>query len=81
MKSIQMPILSLSLLGLCFLSGLDSTPAHADFTFGKPTNLGPPINTPGWNGAPALSPDGLELYFGHQDNDTWVTRRATVDSA
>ncbi len=44
--------------------------------WGAPTNLGAPINTPDWQTGPAISADGLELYF--NDWDLWVTRRATV---
>ncbi|MHC4206263.1 MAG: M56 family metallopeptidase [Planctomycetota bacterium] len=54
--------------------------AKADFTFSEPTNLGPAINNAGWNGAICISPDGLELYFGSEDGNIWVARRATVNS-
>ena len=36
----------------------------AGFTFGKPTNLGPPVNTSYHEVFPCISSDGLELYFG-----------------
>lgn len=29
----------------------------------NPVNLGPPINTGGWESQPSISPDGLTLYF------------------
>jgi hypothetical protein len=38
MRLFEIPITVMSLVGLCFLSGLDP-PAHADFVFGTPTNL------------------------------------------
>ena len=37
--------------------------AKADFTFGTPVNLGPPVNTVSIDQIPRLSADGLELYF------------------
>ena len=57
--------------------------ANADFTFGEPTNLGPPINCAAADCAPCISADGLEFYF-HRGADAvadiWVARRATPDS-
>jgi len=53
-----------------------STRASKEDDWGAPTNLGPPINTPGWQNTPCISADGLELYF--LDWDLWVARRATV---
>jgi beta-lactamase regulating signal transducer with metallopeptidase domain len=54
--------------------------AKADFTFGEPTNLGPSINDAGWNGGICITPDGLELYFGSNDDNIWLARRATANS-
>jgi beta-lactamase regulating signal transducer with metallopeptidase domain len=54
--------------------------AKADFTFDTSINLGPAINNAGWNGAVCIPPDGLELYFGSEDGNIWVARRATVNS-
>lgn len=34
-----------------------------DDRWGKPYNLGPPINTSGWEAQPSLSADGRSLYF------------------
>lgn len=31
--------------------------------WGKPYNIGPPVNTPGWESQPSLSADGRTLYF------------------
>jgi predicted secreted protein/Tol biopolymer transport system component len=55
--------------------------AKADFTFGEPVNIGPPINSSADEGSRTMSPDGLELYFdsSRQGWDLWVTRRTTVD--
>jgi hypothetical protein len=46
-------------LALCMVAKI----TKADFTFGEPVNLGPPINTPASDGSPHISPDGLALYF------------------
>ena len=57
----------------------------ADFTFGTPANLGSMVNTSSDDTEPAISTDGLELYFasyqpgGFGDCDIWVTTRATMD--
>jgi len=62
--------------------------ASADFVFGTPTNLGPPVNSAYSERGPSISVDGLELYFfdypnprpgGYGDWDMWVTTRATKD--
>jgi hypothetical protein len=71
------------LSGLGLLSGVDTPAAHADFTFGQPTNLGPAINSGASEIAPCVSQDGLELYFlrgPEATGDIWVARRATPDS-
>ncbi|MFC1634912.1 hypothetical protein ACFL5Z_08720 [Planctomycetota bacterium] len=49
-------------------------------------NLGSTLNSPAYDGQPAISPDGLMLFFssqrlgGYGDSDIWVTKRATRDS-
>src|SRR6059036_3507929 len=49
----------------------------------EPVDLGPPINTPSADQSPALSPDGLSLYFASDRTgglggvDLWVSRRAS----
>ena len=54
--------------------------------WGAPENLGPLVNSEGWDIYPILSADGLELYFysdrpgGYGDADLYVTRRATRTS-
>jgi len=56
----------------------------AGFTFGKPTNLGPTINTSYHEVFPCISSDSLELYFGsdrpggYGSIDIWKTKRATT---
>jgi Tol biopolymer transport system component len=84
MRLFEIPITVMSLFGLCFLSGLDAPPAHADFVFGEAINLGPPVDSAYRDMTPVLSPDGLELYFqsdrpgGYGGVDIWVTRRASL---
>jgi Tol biopolymer transport system component len=88
MKSFQIPMLSMSLLGLCLLSGLDAPPARADFTFGTPVNI--QSTFPSLAPAPDefidwFSADGLEVYFnsrrsgGQGGSDLWVYKRASVE--
>jgi hypothetical protein len=68
---------------------IGSGSAKADFTFGTPTNLGPPVNSSYSERGPDISADGLELYFfdypnthpgGYGDWDIWVATRATKDN-
>ena len=74
-----------SLLAFCLLCSLDAPPAHADFTFGAATNLGPTVNSEYGDYEACLSPDGLELYFcsnrpgGYGGYDIWVTKRARLE--
>jgi len=64
-----------------------ATRASRQDAWGKPVNLGPLVNTSGLEGCPAISDDGLELYFwsgragGYGDADIWVSRRATTENA
>ena len=72
-------------LVLVLALGLATEVAKADFTFGTPTNLGPTVNSPSFNGLPSISADGLSLFFtsnrpgGSGGDDLWVTTRATKD--
>jgi len=68
--------------------GLDiyvSTRARKDDPWTEPVNLGPIVNTPSWDGRPAISRDGLTLLFdsdrpgGYGLDDIYVTTRATTD--
>jgi len=61
-----------------------ATRESTDDDWGPPVNLGPTVNTPGFEGHGCISADGLELYFlsvnrpgGSGSNDLWVTTRAT----
>ncbi|MBL7186631.1 MAG: PD40 domain-containing protein [Phycisphaerae bacterium] len=59
--------------------------AHADFTFGQPTNLGATVNSLTDDYFPNISVDGLTLYFQSRRSgsygpyDLWVTTRRTTD--
>lgn len=76
------------------LRSVEEAPADCSagrpYCFNTPVHLESPINTPGFEGKPALSADGLELYFvsdrpgalgGPGDQDIYVTRRASVNSS
>jgi len=58
---------------------------RGDFSFGEPVNLGSTINSSDYEYDPAISTDGLELYFpsprsgGYGDYDIYVAIRATTD--
>jgi serine/threonine protein kinase/Tol biopolymer transport system component/Tfp pilus assembly protein PilF len=88
MKSFQIPILSMSLLGLCLLSGLGAPPARADFTFGQPVDVHTdfPYTSPADEWTDCFSADGLEVYFeswggrpgGYGGPDIWVSKRSSV---
>jgi hypothetical protein len=73
-------------LVLVMVLGLAVEVAKADFTFGEPSKLPPPVNLTGYtSGAPSISSDGLSLFFtsdmpGQYGNyDLWVTTRAVID--
>jgi len=59
--------------------------SNRDAPWGKPENLGPNVNSGLKEESPALSPDGLTLYFATNrvgDNyDIWMSRRPTKDAA
>jgi len=52
--------------------------------FGQPVNLGPTVNSSANDGDPAISADGLKLYFtsdrpgGQGDSDLWKCTRASL---
>jgi hypothetical protein len=79
MKTTKMVVILVLALGLI------APVANADFTFGTPTNLGPTVNSPSFNGLPSISADGLSLFFtsnrsgGSGGDDLWVTTRETKD--
>jgi len=87
MKVFQVPMLAMSLVGLGLLSGLDTPPARADFTFGEPVNLQStfPLLDLMYDFIDCISADGLEMYFdsvrggGQGQDDLWVCKRASVE--
>ena len=74
-------ILLVLVLSLCTVT----EQAKADYTFGKPQNLGDVINTASSDYGACISADGLELYFaseradGFGAADIWVSTRQSVD--
>ena len=76
-------ILVISVLVLAM--GLPKGIAKADFTFGEPTKLGPPVNSPADDWDTSISADGLLLLFGSNRSggvggiDIWESTRATID--
>jgi Concanavalin A-like lectin/glucanases superfamily/WD40-like Beta Propeller Repeat len=73
------------LIGIVTAVVLGSGNAKADFTFGEPTSLEAPVNTPDWNLLPHISSDELTLYFSSSRpgslgaSDIWVTTRPTKE--
>jgi hypothetical protein len=72
---------------LVLVLGLTIEVANADFTFGEPTNLGPPVNSGATDCFSTISWDGLELYLmdpfsprpgGLGGWDIWVTKRPST---
>lgn len=72
--------------GCNFPDGMGSCDLYLSFRtrqggWGRPRNLGEPVNTEAWESAPCLSPDRRALYFasnrpgGMGGNDIWVSRR------
>jgi hypothetical protein len=63
----------------------DGNPRFSDWS--SPSNVGPPVNSSFVEQGPAISKDGLSLYFqcmncpgGVGGYDIWVSRRASVDA-
>jgi hypothetical protein len=84
MKRLNCKKIRLVLIGFMAAIVIGGGNLRADFTFGEPVNLGPPINTEYDDSSPFISADGLSLYFtslrpgGSGDSDIWVTRRAST---
>ncbi|MCL5279188.1 MAG: protein kinase [Planctomycetes bacterium] len=87
MKLFEIPMVVPSLVGLCFLAGLDGLPARADFTFGEPVDLQStfPFVKPANDFIDCFTADGLEMYItsnrggGQGGSDLWVCRRASPE--
>ena len=67
---------------------LSDCSAGKPYCYATPVHLESPINTPGFEGKPSLSADGLELYFvsdrpgalgGPGDQDIYVSKRTSVN--
>ena len=86
MKRLNGPKISMVLFVFVAAFVLGGGSARADFTFGKPVNLGPNINSSSVEVDPSISADGLELFFesrrsgGHGLADIYVSRRASKDA-
>jgi len=96
MKKVRTPSLSskrrlfgllaaVCVLGAAFTSFSSAAPIYTGWSV--PVNLGPVVNSAAGEGGPALSADGLSLYFyairpgGLGDNDIYVSQRPTVNDA
>ncbi|MCX5644316.1 MAG: discoidin domain-containing protein [Phycisphaerae bacterium] len=81
MKSFEIPMVVVPLVGLCLLCGPGMPAAYADLTFGAPTNLGAPVNSSIMDCGPCVLADDLELYFHREvpDGEIYVARRSTPD--
>ena len=79
-------VVRLALFVVFLLPSTSNPLAAPDFSeWGTPVNLGPVVNSPAFDGGPAMSKDGLSLYF-HSDRpgtmggfDIWVSQRARED--
>lgn len=72
-------------LALLTTLALVGSPAIATPQFGEwsaPVNLGPVVNSPGFEFGPAITPDGLSLYFNNigPNEDIWVSHRDRKDA-
>lgn len=81
-------VLTVGVSGLRYAA--EDCSAGKPFCYDTPIHLDSPINTPGFEGGPSLSADGLELYFvsgrpgalgGPGDQDIYVASRQSVNSA
>ena len=74
-------------LVLVLALGMVTEVVNADFTFGTPTNIGPPINSSDGEVGVCISANGLEFYFcsgsgrpgGYGGIDLWVSKRPTIE--
>ena len=74
-------------LVLILVLSLATEVTKADFTFGKPTNLGPNVNSSANEYDPCISTDELEIFYhsersgGYGHCDLWFAMRATKEDA
>jgi len=78
--------MKLVIVGVVAAMAIGGERAMADFTFGRPFNLGPTVNSPQRDIYPCISLDGLELYFNSwrpgvnsSSWDIYVAKRATIE--
>src|SRR6478736_4212174 len=82
-KSLLFLVAAAFVLGVGVTSLAGAAPIYTDWT--APVSLGAVVNSSVTDSGPALSPDGLSLFFysnrtgGLGANDIWVTRRPTVN--
>src|SRR5215831_15489824 len=75
-----------AVIGLALVALMAASPAAGPkfSTWSTPLNLGATLNSPGVDAGPAISKDGLSLYFnsdrpgGYGGQDIWVSQRAKV---
>jgi hypothetical protein len=87
MKLLDCTKVRIVLVGFVAAIMLGGGSAKADFTFGEPVNLGPMINTGGFEQTVCISANGLSLYFVSDSQpsydegmgDIWVSTRPTKD--
>jgi hypothetical protein len=73
-KAEEILICLLVVFGVLFASGRE---ANADFVIGEPENLGPGVNSPGFESAAGISMDGLSFYFVRDQVELLVSTRAS----
>ena len=91
-KSVGIAVVVLFSLPAVDLRSVEDAPtacsAAKRYCYEPPVHLDSPVNTPGFEGKPSLSADGLELYFvsdrpgalgGPGDQDIYVSRRSSVN--
>jgi len=78
--------IKLGLVGFVAAVVLRCGSVKADFTFGAPVHVGPPISSPYGEGVSCITADGLEMYLtinrkpgGLGIWDIWVSKRETVN--
>jgi len=86
MKRLNGYRMRLMFIGIAVIMAFGGGSANADFTFGEPVNLGPPVSSPYADGITCITADGLEMYISCLDRpgglggwDIWVSRRETVN--
>jgi Tol biopolymer transport system component len=84
---LRVPLVALAALLLLAIAASAPSAAPTYTGWSAPVNLGAAINTSASEGGPALTADGLSLYFhsgrpgGFGSRDLWVAHRATLDAA